>query len=395
MKNFIYKLSLIVLSGIVTACTNETNASINIEKTTYEKNRLATAKDKPAVVQEGKEKKDTVWLKEKSLYQFEAMDGMLEYNVFLFAEDEQSILNEEDRPEGKKGDPIKKGHYSVYLAEKDSTVAFKQDVFDDLGALIFNSKTEQGFSLNLGNKMLIAIIQHEDQGYSTPYIIAIKDGEIKRVQLEGDLPFIFGTQIKIINQKYMQTAHLLEDRDFVFITWEFDAEAMTLLKLDESYLKEGSKAENLGEYWYKLWSEKREHYFPFLNLELTKDVIEKAKKGIPLGSPYPIGTNITEIKKTDPNFMEEGFQNGEPYLMYPEITYYYEEASGIVTAVSIPGERMKTTLEEVKKLFGEPFQEGKDDLNDGIRAVYMADKYIIEIVTDEDGKVTSVYLRKK
>src|SRR5690606_36667137 len=128
-----------------------------------------------------------------------------------------------------------------------------------------------------------------------------------------------------------------------FTTWGYDSKLMTFVKQDETDVN-GQK----GEKWNQLWTEKKEHFFPFLNLELSEDVIEKAKQGIPIGSPYPIGTNISNIKKSDPHHLKEGLEEGIHYVMYPEITYYYEGITGIVTAVSIPGERMKTSLMKVK-----------------------------------------------
>lgn len=386
MKNYLYILSLMMLSGALTACSNETVALTNKGNLTQNKQNSQTKNEKQAVITEGKEIKDTVWLKEKSLYQIEAREGSFDYSVFLFAEDEQNSSVGKEQ--------FYKGHYSVYLAEKDATIAYKQNVLEGMGEFTFRSSSEQVYPLNIGNETFIAILQSEDGKNSYPYLLAIKDGEIKRIQTEETFPTLFGTEIKAINQKYLQTVHFKGNNEWKYITWEYDKEAMKLIKLDESDLQQDSETEIQGESWYNLWSEKREYYFPFSNLELSSDVIEKAKQGIPLGSPYPIGTNITNIKKSDPNFMKEGLHDGEPYVMYPEITYYYNQTTGIVTAVSIPGERMKTSLDEIKKLFGKPEQEQYLAGNSEKRAVYMADKYTIDFFANEDGTVKRMDLRK-
>lgn len=376
-----------MLSGALSACSNETVVLSKKEDQSQNKQNYQSDNEKQALLTEGKEKKDTVWLKEKAHYQFEAREGASVYSVFLFAEDEEKSLV------GKEQDI--KGHYSVYIAEKDSTVAYKQNVLDDVGAFTFHSSSEQAYPLNIGNETIIVILQSNGEENSKPYLLAIKEGEIKMIQTEKTLPNMFGTEMKAINQKYLQTAHFQENNEWKFITWEYDKESMKLMKLDETNLEQDIETENQGASWYKLWSEKKENYFPFSNLKLSGDAIEKAKQGIPLGSPYPIGTNISTIKKSDPNFMKEGLHEGVPYVMYPEITYYYNQPTSIVSAVSIPGERLKTSLDEVKKLFGKPEQDEYLEENGEKRVVYLADKYTIEIIANEDGKVKRIYLRKK
>ena len=382
MKNYLYILSIMLFSSTLAACSNDT---IAISNTVQDKQMIQTEAKIQAINTEGKEKKDTLLLKEKSHYQFEAKDGEFVYTVFLFAEDEMS------KPAGKE--QLYKGHYSVYLAEEDSTIAYKQDVLQHMGAFTFQFSAEQVYSLNLGNKTLIAILQSIEEGQSTPLLLTVNDGEVKIIQSEDVLPTIFGTEIKAINQKYLQTAHF-NNEGWKFATWDFDKEEMKLVKLDESIGNMRNSKDDNGDYWYSLWSEKKENYFPFLNLELNSEVIEKAKQGIPLGTPYPIGTNISNIKTADPHYMEEGFFKGTPFVMYPEITYFYNQTSGIVTAVSIPGERVKTTRDEIIRLFGNPVREEAVESKVEKKLVYLADKYVIEVFVDIEGKVTSLNLRK-
>ncbi|WP_313799869.1 DUF4309 domain-containing protein [Cytobacillus sp.] len=384
MKNYIYILALLMLAGMA-ACSQKLDTTIKIENHEMKKNTQQSSDNRLAVMTEGKEKMETVWLKEKALYQFEAVADEFEYTVFLFADDEQSRLKEAPSDNANKGEQLYTGHYSMYLAEKDSTVAYKQEVLEQKGELTFSSSAVQAYPLNLGKNTVIAVIDKE----SHPNFYFIDKGEIKEIQQSESILPIVGTKVKAVNQKFIQTAHLVGGEDWIFTTWGFDKEAMVLYKHDETQVEEQE-----GEKWYKLWNEKSEYFFPFLNIELTSEVLEKAKQGIPLGSPYPIGTSISNIKKSNPHYIDEGRDAIDvPYVSYPEITYYFEEATGIVNAVSIPGERLKTTLTNVKKLFGTPQQE--IDKGEGKLAVYLADKYSIEILTDKEGKVKQMFLRKK
>ncbi|WP_057760950.1 hypothetical protein [Cytobacillus praedii] len=384
MKNFIYILSLLMLAGLA-ACSQKLDTTIKIENLDIKKDIQQASDTKRAVMTEGKEKKETVWLKEKSLYQFEAVADEFEYTVFLYADDEQSRLKESPSNQANKGEQLYTGHYSMYLAEKDSTVAYKQDVLEQKGELSFSSSSVQAYPLKLGKNTVIAVIDSEKH----PNFFFIHEGEVKEIkQNESMLPMV-DTKMKAVNQKYIQTAHLVDGEDWIFTTWGFDKESMILFKHDETHVEDQE-----GEKWYKLWSEKSENFFPFLNIELTSEVLEKAKQGIPLGSPYPIGTSISNIKKSDPHYLDEGLDiDGVPYVLYPEITYYFEKDTGIVNAVAIPGERLKTTLTNVKKLFGTPDQEMNK--NEGKLAVYLAHNYSIEILTDKAGNVEWMYLRKK
>ncbi len=384
MKNYLYILLLIMLSSTLAACSTDT---IAISNAIQEKQMIPTEEQIQSIKTEGKDTKDTSLLKGKSHYQFEVKDGDFVYTVFLFAEDE---IN---KPIGK--DQLYEGHYSVYLAEKDAHIAYKQSVLQDMGTFTFQFSAEQVFPLNLGNQTIIAILQSIENGQSTPLLLTVNDGEVKIIQSNDVLPTILGNEIKEINQKYLQTAHFSKTEGFKFVTWRYDRESMSLIKLDESDVNRTSRVDgNDGDDWYHLWSEKKENYYPYLNLELNSDVIEKAKQGIPLGTPYPIGTNISNIKTAEPHYMEEGVYKGIPFVSYPEIIYFYDQTSGIVTAVSIPGERVKTTRDEIVRLFGNPVREEGTENTEEKKLVYLADKYTIEVFVDIEGKVTSLSLRK-
>lgn len=361
--------------GLLASCEKETKTLNNLE------NQSKVLSEETAMAMENKETRNTAWLIEKSRYQLEAKD----YKVFIYAEDEQSMLNQETSPTGKN--QIFTGEYSIYLAEKDSPVAYKEI---ELGESIFNLTVNQVYMIQLDNTSIVAVLQSIGHGQSKPALFVLQDGELKSINLQ--LSSILGTDIKVINQKYLQTVEMKQNKEWIFTTWEYDQEGKKLHPIDESIL--AGDDEGRGEYWYQLWTEKQEFYFPFQNLELTSDFVEKAKLGIPLGSPFPIGTNIANIKKSEPYFMEEGFMDGSPYLMYPEISYFYEQSTGIVSAVSIPGERVKTNLNEIKRLFGVPERESNNPNGEGL-VVYNADKYAVEIAFHANGEVQNIYLRKK
>ncbi len=387
MKNFIYMITITMLSSVLAGCSNETNASLNTEEMTLKKEdkKAETEKKFSAVKTEGKEKKDSAWLKNRALYQFEVADGKLKYTVFLYAEDQRNTILEEESQKGEKGDSYYTGHYSVYLAEKAGKIAYKQDVFNEDEEMSFNSSKEQAYTLKMRNKTLLSVFQPAGGNADKVRLLAIKDGELIKVKIEEELLTTSKAKMKPINQKFIQTA-LNKQETWVFSTWLYDEENYSLTLQDREELEEAS--------WIDQWIEDEAFYYPFKNLELSSDIIEKAKQGIPFGSPYPIGTNISEIKKSEPDFIKEGFEGNSPYVMYPNITYFFDPETGNVTGIIIPGQRVRTTIGEIKTLFGSPAAVRDDLISGGSISLYNADKYSIEVYSDEKGKVSKLYLTK-
>ncbi|MEK3855910.1 hypothetical protein [Cytobacillus sp. FSL H8-0458] len=390
MKNFINMMMIAMLSSVIAGCSSEINASLNTEEIKLEKEDKVEAENNIAVQDNGKEKKDTVWLERKSLFQIDATDGIMKYTVYLFSEDERRTILEEDSAKGKKGDSYFTGHYSVYLALKGSKEAYKQAALNDSSEMSFNPSKEQVYTQKMRNKTIISIFQSKGENLVKGQLLAIKDGEVQRISTEKDMTTTSKAKIKTINQKYLQTAQNKND-GWVISTWLFNEETHSMSLHDRIEL---SKEDHSNIDWMNLWLKKEALYYPFKNLALSGDAIEKAKQGIPLGSPFPIGTNISEIKKSDPNFVEEGFKDGSPFVMYPEITYYFERETGNVTAISIPGQRVRTSMDEITAMFGTPAEVREEKLSGETISTYPADKYSIDIISDLEGNVSEIVLRK-
>lgn len=80
--------------------------------------------------------------------------------------------------------------------------------------------------------------------------------------------------------------------------------------------------------------------------------------------------------------------------MYPEITYYFERETGNVTAISIPGRWVRTSMNEITSMFGTPAAVREEKLSGETISTYPADKYSIELISDLDGNVSEIVLRK-
>lgn len=377
MKKFYITVCLLLL----TACSYDTIASIKSETLSETEEAKDTAKEEktePAVIAEGKEKMDTVTLKEESLFKFEVKDGSYDYNVFVYAKN------------AEKKDVFYSGHYAFYLAEKDSTVAYKQNVLNDEEILTFKTgNDEQIYPLKIGKKTIFAVAEQIDQVHSQYLFAGIDNGELKLIS-NGEIESLNDITIRNINQKYLQTIKRDSSSDTIyFTTWGLNEETLKLVEQDQETITDKEKV----DFWLDSLNEKNAFYYPFKDLELNTDLLAKAKQGIPVGSPYPLGTNIQEIKKSEPYYMREGVKEEGPYVMYPEITYYYNAEDSKVTAAEIPGERLRTTLTEAEKIFK---QFGETLKNETGTSIYLnTEKYQIEAVADHDDKVKLLRLKRR
>ncbi|MGD6893852.1 DUF4309 domain-containing protein [Bacillus infantis] len=392
MNKYIYAM-LMVLSMLTAACSNQIHTSLAEEIS----HKTEKQKDDSAILTiqtEGKDKKDTSWLKEKSLYRIEAADEGLAYEVYIYAENETTVKLEQAGVLGDKQDTVHEGNYSVYMAKKGAKSAFKQDILSSL-PLVFNEEVKGAYPLKLGDKTLLAIVQPEGDSRFSAELYSIQNGELKIVQSGEGIRSILGPEIKAIKQEYIQTVNSIDDNEgWVFSTWAFDKEKLEIKQVSETVYDDSDMKDGLGEgeKWFEIWSAAEENYHPFYNIQLEKGIIDKASQGILTGSQYPIGTNINDVKKASPPSIESGKKGKYAYLKYPEVTYFYDEATQEVAVVSIPGIRLQSTLADIKKMFGEPFRESRRGTE--VLAIYAAGKYNIDVYADQSGKIKSVQLRK-
>jgi hypothetical protein len=392
MNKLIYAM-LMLLSMLTAACSNQIHTSLAEEIS----NKTEKPADDSAVLTiqtEGKDKKDTSWLKEKSLYRFEAADGSLAYEIYIYAENETTLKLEEAGILGDKQDTIHEGNYSVYMAKKGAKSAFKQNILSSL-PLVFSDEVKGAYPLKLGDKTLLAIVQPEGDSKFSAELYSIQDGELKIVLADEGIQSILGPEIKAIKQEYIQTVQFIDDKQgWVFSTWAFDKKKLEIHQISETIYNDSVKKDGLseGEKWYKIWTAAEENYHPFYNIQLEKGIVDKAAQGILTGSQYPIGTNINEVKKASPPHIEAGKNGKYSYLKYPEVTYYYDEATQEVAVVSIPGIRLQATLADIEEMFGKPFRESSSGAE--VLAIYAAGKYNIDVYADQSGKIKSIQLRK-
>lgn len=359
MKKYLY---ILMLTTLMSGCMNESKVN------KQEMEPSSTVAHEADEV----EKQQVAVLKENAIYETTMVDGDKSYEVYISSNQDDS------------------NQYSFFVAEENGKLAYSQELAYEK----FNKNNI--YSLNTNKQTLIILSLEKSEEVSSLRVISMDQGILREVPIEGgELLNLTDRKLKSLSQNILQSAYPVNQNESIFRSWELQKDPLVLSLYDEATVTEDSGAYQslLDQSWMDIWSETEEVFYPYENIELTKEVIERAKMGIPMGGPYPIGTNIEDIKKSNPYYIQEGILHGQQYLMYPETIYYYNREDGAVSTVAIPGERLQSSLADLKKLLGDPVnQEEEDGL---IYSEFLADKYVLKTYTNESGEIKQISLSKQ
>ncbi|MFT8319689.1 MAG: DUF4309 domain-containing protein [Bacillus sp. (in: firmicutes)] len=370
MKPYIY-ICLVVL-GLTVMIINTINK--NEKQKDLEINKVS---------KQTEEKRDVNWVRENALYEWDLKEGNKEYAAYLVADQEKKYTLKEANTLGNEEDPILEGKFSFYLAnEKDNVFAYKQTVeMEDY--FVFNLMNKNNDTFYVNKHTIAAILQQTAPDETRLYMYTIKNGKLMYIKESG--LSIYKNRIKNIEQNYLQTVTERDKKVFEITTWILNAKEMNLEMLDNTIVQDNRAIEN--------WVEK-EAYYPFKNLSIGSSVMSKAKEGMLIGSQYPIGTTSNEIKKSNENYIQKEVDKDTIALIFPEVTYHYDKNNELVTAIEIPGTRLKETMDNVREALGEPdlIVNKKDK---GAIATYHAGKYELKMDINHAELIETVELRKK
>ncbi|MGP7818310.1 hypothetical protein [Niallia sp. 01092] len=331
------------------------------------------------------EKKELSQVKEKALYEWNIREGNEEYEAYLVGEEEKQYTLKENNTFGKVDDPIIEGDFSFYLAnEKNGPFAFKQAA-GMKEPFVFNLMNKNKSTYYVNKHTIAAIFQQAAKDETKAYLYTIKNGELSFLTNEA-VP-IYDNKIKNIQQNYLQTINKIDEKTFEFTTWTLDPKQLKLEPLDVTSVQEKGIVEN--------WLMDEMYYYPFKNLAITSSVIRKASEGMLIGSQYPIGTNSNEIKTSNEHFIKEEVKKDVITLVFPEVTYYYNKKNEQVSAISIPGIRLKGTLENVKEMLGEPDAYFVNKKKNEAVAIYHAGNYELKILVNNAQIIQTLELSKR
>lgn len=324
-------------------------------------------------------------LQENALYNLDLIEDNDDVEVYLLAETEDKYYLEEESYLGKKGDPIIEGNFTFYLATATNEQrAFKQQVkLPD--RMVFNLTKKNISTYTLKERPISAIIQKYSKDKTVAYLFTVKDNQL--VSLTESGLDVYERKIKNIQQNYLQTMNKIAENEFEVSTWKLDNNQKKLVDLDRTTVS--------NQEIVNTWLDEEDYYYPFKNLDVSSSILSTAKQGMLIGSQYPIGTNIKEIEKVNKKYVSTEQKNGISQIIYPEVTYYYDNKTEQVTSISIPGIRFKENLQTIQKELGEPKELVADKENNGFIATYTAGNYSLIIKLNSTQDMEEMLLQKK
>lgn len=323
------------------------------------------------------------WVEQNAYFTINMKVNDQDYEIYLVGEDEKRTQLTEDNALGKKDDTIVKGKFSFYLwNENDGQLAYRQSV-QLPNPMTFNLSKKNTSTFMVSQQNIAAILQENSKNNLSAYIYTINKDKL--VSVSDGVLNLSSRSIKSIQQNYLQTMSEKDEGNVYLDTWVLKKKKMKLEKVDETLIS--------NEEVLKKWLEKGEYYFPFKNIEIHSNIITLAEQGLLIGTQYPIGTSIKEIIKINPEYDVKDADTEEARLIYPEVTYYYDSKTEMVTSVSIPGVRLKESMQSFSDALGEPESLVYED--NEYTATYDAHNYQFIIQLDESQMVQFVQLKKK
>ncbi|PAD82806.1 DUF4309 domain-containing protein [Niallia circulans] len=327
-------------------------------------------------------KKDLQWTKDNAYFEIDINVKEKKYELYIIGEGERKYQQVEDTDLGEKDDTIVTGDFAFYLWTKEyGKKAVKQDL-ELPNPMTFNLSQKNIGTFLVNQQNIAAVYQGKEANEVMAYFYTIHDGKL--VTLTDYGMRIYSKNIKNIQQNYIQTLREKDTDQMEFDTWMLEQKSGKLVKVDGTSIK---NKEIINK-----WLDDTEFYYPYKNLSVTSSLKNLAEQGMLIGAQYPIGTNIKEIKKINSNYTIKDYNQKYSQLDFPEITYYYDKKTDLVTSISIPGIRLKESVQSIQDTIGKP-----DDFvtkEAGSIATYTAGNYKLIIQLDLSQRIKSISLVK-
>lgn len=327
--------------------------------------------------------RDIDWVEQNAYFTINMKVNDRDYEIYLVGEGEKKSQLAEDNTLGKKDDTIVRGDFSFYLwNEEYGQLAYRQDV-QLPNPMTFNLSAKNSSTYMVNQQNIAAILQENSKNNLVAYFYSINKNKLISVS-DGGLN-LSSRNIKSIQQNYLQTMSKQDEENVHFDTWMLEKNKLKLEKVDETLI---SDKEVIAK-----WLEEGEYYYPFKNVKIDSNIITLAEQGLLIGTQYPIGTSIKEIIKINPDYVVKDADIQEARLIFPEVTYYYDTGTEMVTSVSIPGVRLKESIQSFKNALGEP--NSLVNIDNEYMATYDANNYQLLIHLDESQMIQSIQLKRK
>ncbi|RAV21593.1 stalk domain-containing protein [Paenibacillus contaminans] len=130
-------------------------------------------------------------------------------------------------------------------------------------------------------------------------------------------------------------------------------------------------------------------------LPLDKDFLSYASEGKIKGIEFGIMSSKNEVMQKWGEPQKTGSWQTQ-YSAWFDYYYFFGNSDNSVSAIRVGGDTVKYTVDELKKVIGEPIQEGLNDIESGWYLYYEAgDNQVFFNADSKDGVIKYLTLKKK
>ncbi|QOY34000.1 DUF4309 domain-containing protein [Anaerobacillus isosaccharinicus] len=161
-----------------------------------------------------------------------------------------------------------------------------------------------------------------------------------------------------------------------FYTWVKENGSIEIIDhtaFNDVHMKHGLEA---GHFYLNLWEDIDSFYLSYHDLQLSENFLEVGHLGQMPSSPITIGMSSHEVEASLGPPTVTDWYYGAIYYFYNDIAFLIGEDNRVV-AIEMPGNRIKTELQDVQKELGEPTSIQYSELDDTIIYLYEIGEYTI------------------
>ncbi|MGD6871050.1 DUF4309 domain-containing protein [Sutcliffiella horikoshii] len=311
---------------------------------------------------------DKELLRSLSNYEFQLMDGENHYEMFLYLDDTNSLLDVEPEYVPYKEELAQANNFKLFLAEKNSSTAYYQlHLSEQLIELDLTSDFNYSFiSGKVGTKTLLSMFKELDIDNFVYAGFVVKNGELALIDINEDAGTLHRQTIKLINNQYLQTVHQLpqikqDDPPYEYKTWQWNEESIQFDLIDSTIIQDDTiyHGEAFWDYVFTQWTESDiySEYNNFKNIELSKELFKNAHEGKLTGVEFSLGDKLEQIHESREHSKSENYYQGAKMTFYWDGGYAYPiDGSDEILAIFLHPYIMKVTSKEVREILGEPDQ---------------------------------------
>lgn len=355
---------------------------------------VSSKKEEKQKIHEGKEQRSVDELEEHQILKWDLADDM---SVYVVKENGTIEVVEETTALSKEGEKYFEGEAALFIAYHDEGAGYLQEEIPNARIRIEASGLEP---FTIGEDLLIGWTTNESSTAQTLYLWTLQNEELHRVEAEGqELIGISHQTMKVIDDQYWQIYNYNNtDLDggtigWYFKTYKWDQNDHTFSKIAEEIIE--NDLEGYNQEFIEEWHENKDAYVNFGQYTITEEAIQAMKNGSLLFDDIKIGQNIQEVEDTYGEPADRFYDRGAPAIAYHNgFMIAYDEIEEDVLVISVAGNALSNSLQELRTLLGEPKYDEYFEYDDAFVAEYILESYSVIVRYDEDDRIYEVELRE-